>query len=81
LIKRTGKWLLVLLTCFIVVCLPFTSGIAKEKGYYDEPHRNQYHFSPEANWMNDPNGMIYYEGEYHLFYQYYPYGNTWGPMH
>lgn len=48
---------------------------------YNEPHRPQYHFSPPKNWMNDPNGMVYYEGEYHLFYQYYPDGNTWGPMH
>ncbi|WP_449538881.1 glycoside hydrolase family 32 protein [Ferdinandcohnia sp. Marseille-Q9671] len=49
--------------------------------YYTEKYRPQYHFSPEENWMNDPNGMVYYEGEYHLFYQYYPYGTTWGPMH
>ena len=49
--------------------------------YYSEPHRPQYHFSPEANWMNDPNGMVYYEGEYHLFYQYYPDSTVWGPMH
>ncbi|MCH7400586.1 glycoside hydrolase family 32 protein [Belliella kenyensis] len=49
--------------------------------YYQEPYRPQFHFSPEANWMNDPNGMVYYEGEYHLFYQYHPEGNTWGPMH
>lgn len=48
---------------------------------YNEPHRPQYHFSPPENWMNDPNGMVYYDGEYHLFYQYYPHGNTWGPMH
>lgn len=48
---------------------------------YNEAHRPQYHFSPPKNWMNDPNGMVYYEGEYHLFYQYYPDGNTWGPMH
>ncbi|TDL31218.1 DUF1080 domain-containing protein [Jeotgalibacillus sp. S-D1] len=54
---------------------------AQTVGYYDETYRNQVHFSPEANWMNDPNGMVYYEGEYHLFYQYHPYGTTWGPMH
>lgn len=48
---------------------------------YDEAHRPQYHFSPPEHWMNDPNGMVFYDGEYHLFYQYYPDGNTWGPMH
>ena len=52
-----------------------------ESNYYLEKHRPQFHFTPEANWMNDPNGMVYYEEEYHLFYQYYPKGNTWGPMH
>jgi len=46
-----------------------------------ELFRPQYHFTPEANWMNDPNGMVYYEGEYHLFYQYYPDDKIWGPMH
>lgn len=49
--------------------------------YYGEQHRLQFHFSPEAHWMNDPNGMVYYEGEYHLFYQYYPDSTVWGPMH
>lgn len=48
---------------------------------YQEQHRPQYHFSPAANWMNDPNGMVYYDGEYHLFYQYYPDATVWGPMH
>lgn len=51
------------------------------KDYYTENHRPQFHFSPEANWMNDPNGMVYYENEYHLFYQYYPDSTVWGPMH
>lgn len=48
---------------------------------FNEPYRPQFHFSPPSNWMNDPNGMVYLEGEYHLFYQYHPDGNTWGPMH
>ncbi len=45
-----------------------------------EPHRPQYHFTPAKNWMNDPNGMVYYDGEWHLFYQFNPFGNTWGHM-
>lgn len=51
------------------------------KTLYKEKHRPQFHYSPEKKWMNDPNGMVYFEGEYHLFYQYHPFGTTWGPMH
>lgn len=54
---------------------------AGDSNYYTEVHRPQFHFSPEANWMNDPNGLVFYKGEYHLFYQYYPDGMAWGPMH
>lgn len=43
--------------------------------------RPEYHFTPKAGWMNDPNGMIFIDGEYHLFYQYYPNDIVWGPMH
>ncbi|RAK03951.1 levanase [Halanaerobium saccharolyticum] len=48
---------------------------------YKEKYRLQYHFSPKKNWSNDPNGMVYYQGEYHLFYQYNPADVVWGPMH
>lgn len=52
-----------------------------EKDYYKELYRPQFHFTPEKNWHNDPNGLVYYDGEYHLFYQYNPKGNEWGYMH
>jgi fructan beta-fructosidase len=47
---------------------------------YHEQYRPQFHFTPARNWMNDPNGLIYYKGRYHLFFQYNPSGNTWGNM-
>jgi fructan beta-fructosidase len=48
---------------------------------FQERHRPQFHFSPQEKWMNDPNGMFFYGGEYHLFYQHYPDSTVWGPMH
>ncbi len=49
--------------------------------YYKEPYRPQFHFSPEGKWMNDPNGLVFHKGVYHLFYQHYPEDIVWGPMH
>ena len=57
------------------------NAIAQHPAPVPEQHRPQFHFSPKAHWMNDPNGMVYYNGVYHLFYQYYPQGTVWGPMH
>src|SRR5438105_3941938 len=68
---------------FIAVILLATA-LAKEavaQKAYHEMYRPQIHFSPKEKWTNDPNGMVYYNGIYHLFFQYYPDSTVWGPMH
>ena len=53
-----------------------------EMSYSEEKrYRPNFHFTPEQNWMNDPNGMFYLNGIYHLYFQYYPDDSVWGPMH
>lgn len=49
--------------------------------FCDTPYREQYHFTPAANWMNDPNGLCWFKGYYHLFYQYNPFGQEWNNMY
>jgi fructan beta-fructosidase len=62
--------------------ITFSSCLSNQKSTAKaEAHRPQFHFTPKTGWMNDPNGMVYYKGEYHLFYQYYPDSTVWGPMH
>lgn len=49
--------------------------------FVPDQHRPYFHFTPDSMWMNDPNGMVFHDGVYHLFYQYYPDSTVWGPMH
>jgi len=55
--------------------------IADAATCYHEPLRSQQHFSPRRGWTNDPNGMVYSQGEYHLYFQHNPFGWNWGNMH
>lgn len=55
--------------------------IEEKKKDINPRYRPSYHLAPPVGWMNDPNGFSYHNGEFHLFYQYYPYDTVWGPMH
>lgn len=65
---------------FIAVCLIASCVNTIAQGLYKEQYRPQYQFSPAIHWTNDPNGLVYHEGEYHIFYQYNPMGIRWGHM-
>jgi sucrose-6-phosphate hydrolase SacC (GH32 family) len=54
--------------------------IPGEEGFYKEAFRPQFHFSAKTGWLNDPNGLIYYKGEYHMYYQHNPFSVKWGNM-
>ena len=63
---------------FILLAISVVSNA--QENLYTEKYRPQFHFSTEKNWINDPNGLVFYKGQYHLFYQHNPFGNVWGHM-
>ena len=75
--SRVLRFLFAILPLALTVSAPPT---AAQISGYDQPYRPQVHFSPRKNWTNDPNGLVYFRGEYHLFFQYNPFGDTWGHM-
>ncbi|KAK4730698.1 hypothetical protein R3W88_023686 [Solanum pinnatisectum] len=87
--KKTSRWALpVILVCFFVVLLSNNVVFASHKVFIhlqsqnavnvQTVHRTGYHFQPEKHWINDPNAPMYFNGVYHLFYQYNPNGSVWG---
>jgi fructan beta-fructosidase len=66
---------------FCLCCLTAIAPAQTVQSQMNERYRPQIHFSPAKAWMNDPNGMVFYKGVYHLFFQYYPKDTHWGPMH
>ena len=85
--KVITPFVMLMIFAFLVSCKETDNGKAEkeiastEVSDEERLYRPNFHFTPNANWMNDPNGMFYLNDKYHLYFQYYPDGNVWGPMH
>ncbi|MBF0196195.1 MAG: glycoside hydrolase family 32 protein [Planctomycetes bacterium] len=88
--RHTSRWscLLIAFSCTLLL-VPFLTALEKSpfdnySSYlgtnYDQEYRPKFHFTSRKNWINDPNGLLYYDGEYHLFFQHNPLGTGWGNM-
>ena len=76
-VRPKTPWIWGLLLLSFLSQAQITNTSTDEETHY-RPH---FHFSPQSQWINDPNGMFYFNGTYHLFFQHHPYSNVWGPMH
>ncbi|WP_308992081.1 glycoside hydrolase family 32 protein [Mariniflexile litorale] len=85
--RKTNLVLMLLVLSFLIGCkdknqsIQTLDEVVNVLSSEEDLYRPNFHFTPKKAWMNDPNGMFYYNGYYHLYFQYHPDSNVWGPMH